>query len=207
MRVSDSRRLLFVHVQKTGGASMHHILGKHIPDLRGVAGTSDRHAPLRKILRLEPELTDYWIFGFVRNPWARLVSWWAMLERVSERAAQGQPTAVRMMSNIKFIAGASQYPDFETFIHRGPEEWTRLRVPQIDYLQTKTRKADFIGRTERYEEDTREILTRFDLPFPEELTRTNTSKHGHYRDYYTPATRDRVGEIFAADIEAFDYTF
>jgi hypothetical protein len=31
--------------------------------------------------------------------------------------------------------------------------------------------------------------------------------YGSYRDYYTPATRDRVGQVFAADIDTYGYQF
>ncbi|MCW2764696.1 MAG: Sulfotransferase family protein, partial [Nocardioides sp.] len=45
-----------------------------------VRHVAKRHSPLELILAREPELTQYWIFGFVRNPWDRMVSWWSMIE-------------------------------------------------------------------------------------------------------------------------------
>ena len=40
-----------------------------------------------------------------------------------------------------------------------------------------------------------------------EIPRRNTTSHGSYRDYYSPAARDRVGEVYAKDLEAFGYDF
>lgn len=76
MLISDRERILFVHVPKTGGSSIERLLRKNCPDHRTKTRTRalGRHAALRRILNEEPEIADYWIFGVVRNPWARMVS-------------------------------------------------------------------------------------------------------------------------------------
>ena len=78
MRISDSKRVVFVHLPKTGGASLEAVLDS-IPDSRGPK--KRRHDTLAQILETEPEVSSYWIFGFVRNPWARMLSWFRMVER------------------------------------------------------------------------------------------------------------------------------
>lgn len=65
MRVSDSNKILFVHNPKTAGASIETIFDRRMPDARRPYA---RHETLSAILTREPDLTDYWIFGFVRNP-------------------------------------------------------------------------------------------------------------------------------------------
>jgi hypothetical protein len=42
---------------------------------------------------------------------------------------------------------------------------------------------------------------------PAHVPHRNKSPHGGYRDYYSDATRDKVAEVYAADLEAFGYTF
>jgi hypothetical protein len=42
---------------------------------------------------------------------------------------------------------------------------------------------------------------------PEVPRRNETQKSRHWRDYYTDETRQRVGELFRADLEEFGYTF
>ena len=94
MRVSDSRRVLFVHVPKSGGSTLDALFDNQIEDARKVEGLA-RHSPLSRLLRAEPELEDYWSFGFVRNPWERMVSWWSMVAAVFERAESGVEQARR----------------------------------------------------------------------------------------------------------------
>lgn len=207
MIISDAHRLLFVHVQKTGGVTLTNMLKEQLPDVRSV---SRRHAPLTKILRKEPELVDYWTFGFVRNPWDRMVSWWAMISNWRDWS-QRSGTPIEDKWN-EMWRGASEYTSFEQFVTEGPESFANLRRNQIDYLHAElpkrgvSRRADFIGRTENLEADTAVVFEHFGLPF-ERAAHDNRSKRTGYRDYYTPATRDRVAEVFAKDIAEFGYDF
>jgi len=34
--VSDSRKVVFVHIQKTGGVTVNNLLREHIPDVRSI---------------------------------------------------------------------------------------------------------------------------------------------------------------------------
>ena len=86
MLISDSHRFLFVHVQKTGGSTIDNGLTAALGDVRRIPA-ANRHAPLDRLLQLEPGLADYWTAGFVRNPWARMLSWWRMMERFRDGAA------------------------------------------------------------------------------------------------------------------------
>ena len=52
---SDGQRVLFVHVQKTGGQSVEHVLRRHLPDVRKVTGLPGaKHATYRAALRAIP---------------------------------------------------------------------------------------------------------------------------------------------------------
>ncbi len=117
--ISDQHRMLFVHVQKTGGVSIDRMLRGHIDDFRSVAS---RHATLTRILKNEPELHAYWTFGFVRNPWTRMVSWWSMIEKWNKfnGPRSGKEHGDRRLN--PFWVAADSYGDFEEFIMRGPEE-------------------------------------------------------------------------------------
>lgn len=201
MLISDTHRLLFVHVQKTGGITMDRFLREQLPDARAV---SSRHATLGQILKENPELKTYWTFGFVRNPWARMVSWWSMIDQwkaFNEKQGRSLDEA-----GNEFWRGVAEYGDFEEFVMRGPDAFPRLRKPQLEYLNTSSRRADFIGRTESLAADAAAIVARFGLGSME-LGQHNRSKHGSYQDYYTDATRARIAEVFAKDIDAFGYDF
>ena len=197
MRVSPSHRLLFVHVPKTGGSSVEQLLDQRLADSTPM---SPRHAPLHNALKRSPELAGYWTFGFVRNPWARMVSWWSMVSQRPEDHPQ-------MATNELWQDVRAHAADFEQFVLEAPERHLRLRRPQVDYLtQRGGRHADFIGRTETLAADVRAMLARFELAGGE-VPHENASEHADYREYYTAKSRQHVAELFRSDIAAFGYDF
>jgi hypothetical protein len=209
MRVSDSNRVLFVHVPKTGGSTIDKIFDQQVPDARKVQGTP-RHTSYRQLLRIEPGLADYWSCGFVRNPWARMVSWWAMTVDMYDRAASGHEVARHKVENLTRVWGPlGEYrDDFSRFVMEGTANVPRLRVPQVKRLTAPDgRRVEFIGRVENFVHDVNVVREKVGLEPVEELPRANKSSHGHYSDYYDSQTRDRVAELYESDIEAFGYAF
>lgn len=207
MLISDTHRMVFVHVQKTGGVTVGQVLEETVPDVRRWPERGIKHATLAQLLDAEPELASYWTFSFVRNPWSRLVSWWAMVERFDELARQGVERAQARFDNNAFLRTSREYADFETFVMQGPDELARLRTPQLTYLTSDAKEIDFLGRTESFQADLRSVLDHLGLELPAELPHRNRSPHAHYTTYYSARSRDRVAELFASDIEAFGYQF
>lgn len=201
MIVSESARVLFVHVQKTGGTSIESLILDNVADARRDKSLrGDKHATLSTILAARPDYADYFIFGFVRNPWARMLSWHLMVQRRAK-------TPERVAPNPFWRGVAEGYPDFESFVMRAPDEFSRLRRPQLDYLRRGARRADFIGRTEQMDADVAAIAERLGLPEQPVVPHINRGKPRDYQDRYTPQMRDRVGELFASDVAEFGYTF
>ena len=205
MRVVDSEQVLFVHVPKTGGLTIQNVLESSGLEVRTLTGS--RHHTLSTILLEEPVLRDYWTFGFVRNPWTRMLSWWCMIRRARQRAAAGDPAMVLNFERRPVWRAVEDYPDFEAFVLRGTDEVAQLQLAQIDYLRDGSRRADFIGRTESIEEDVDVVRKRLGLPARLKVPHRNRTEHGHHRDYYTPAMRDRVAEVYRDDLVEFGYEF
>jgi hypothetical protein len=205
--ISDDRRFLFVHVQKTGGSTIDNSLTAALGDVRRIP-EAHRHAPLSDLLALEPELTSYWIVGFVRNPWARLLSWWRMMERFREGAQNGNERHITHLKRNKFVSAVlDAHPDFESFVLRATDEHPRLRMPQVDYLTSAGRRADFIGRQETLEDDLHQVYDQLQLPWSPLASVNISPGQLDYHDVYSPAGRKRVAELFEADLRAFDYEF
>ena len=208
MRVSDQHRLVFVHVQKTGGNTVRGLLNEALPDARNPHGVLPKHARLGGILKAEPALADYFIFGFVRNPWARMVSWWSMIQDAKSRADEGSPGAIERLRTNRFMrVVAATYPTFEDFVLRGPDELPRLGTPQVRYLTTPHRKADFVGRTENLRADVTTVFDRLGIQLGEVPRANASTPRGPYQDFYTDQTRLKVAMVFADDVTAFGYTF
>ncbi len=210
MMVSPGARVLFVHVQKTGGSTVDRILQEALSDAQRPRGyRRRRHPRLREVLRRHPDLADYWIFGFVRNPWDRLYSWHSMILRRGEEAAAGdEGVAGQIAHNRLWRPVLADYRDFERFVLEGLHELPWVGWPQLSYLRTRSRRADFIGRQERFDDDMRVVLERLGVDWPGEMPWQNAAGDGReYRDAYTPAMRDRIADVFAPDIREFDYAF
>jgi Sulfotransferase family len=207
MLISDSHQFLFVHVQKTGGSTIDNGLTAALGDVRRIA-EAHRHATLGQLLELEPGLASYWTVGFVRNPWARLLSWWRMMERFREGAASGNERHITHLKRNRFVSSVlASHRDFESFVLRATDEHPRLRQPQVEYLTTPARRADFIGRQETLEADLHTVYVHLGLEWKPLASVNMDPGRPDYHDAYTPATRQRVAELFAADLRAFGYEF
>jgi hypothetical protein len=209
MRVSDSHRVLFVHIPKTGGSTIDAIFDREIEDGRRIPNRQ-RHAAYRRLVQAEPQFREYWSCGFVRNPWARMVSRWTMGGEVFSRAEAGFEKAQNhLQSNPEHWAPFGEYrDDFRRFVLEGTVEVKRFGQPQIRWLTKRGGGlVDFVGKVENFVEDVNVVREHLGLePVPEQ-PRRNKSTHGHYSEYYDDDTRTRVAEVFADDIEAFGYTF
>jgi hypothetical protein len=207
--VSDQYRLVFVHVQKTGGNTVRGMLNDALPDARNPVLELPKHAHLGGILKAEPGLADYYVFGFVRNPWSRLVSWWSMIQDAKANADAGNEGAIERLRTNRFMRlVARSYVSFDEFVLRGPQDLPRLGTPQVRYLTTPQRRADFIGRTESLVADVATVFEHVGLPPVHEVPRANASTpRGPYQDFYTDATRRRVADVYAEDVASFGYTF
>ena len=209
MRVSDSHRVLFVHVPKTGGSSVEAMFARRVDDSRVVEGRK-RHASYQWLLAAEPGLDAYWSFGFVRNPWARMVSWWSMVSGVFERAERGDEKArskIEKYPNAWLPEGEFRH-DFDRFVLEGTEKVSKLGTPQsVTLARADGRLVDFVGRTENFDDDLNTVRDKLGLERRDQSPRRNQSSHGHYHEYYNDETRAKVAEVFARDIELFGYTY
>ena len=199
MFVSDSRKVVFVHIQKTGGVTVHELLRGRIPDLRNILA---RHEFARRGMAELDDWDEYFKFAFARNPWDRLVSWYTMV------------TTFDKAGNELWRYVHDNSSTFEEFIHNctGEVEIRKgvcysFAYNQLDYVKTSTEHAlDFIWPAENLDEDIQEVFRRIGLEL-ETVPHRNRSGHRHYSTFYTPETEMIVRERFKKDIEYFGYEF
>jgi Sulfotransferase family len=200
--IIHSKRLIFVHVQKTGGNSIASALGEH-PDC------PEKHflaRDLRECYGINV-WKDHFKFAFVRNPWDRLVSWWSMINGHRKIYDSGIPL------NKFHSLVLSRSTTFEEFLDCD-EEIVDIDGPkwiyrnQIDYLTDISGRliVDFVGRFESIQQDF-EAVTKKALGQSYTLPHLNGSTHHHYSEYYNCSRAKKVEARFARDIAAFGYTF
>jgi hypothetical protein len=201
--------VVFVHVPKTGGSTVEAMFARRVEDARKVEGHR-RHATYQWLLETEPELGAYWSFGFVRNPWARMVSWWSMVSGVFAKADQGDENAKRKIETYPkaWLPEGEFRDDFDRFVLEGTEKVAKVGRPQcVTLARADGRLVDFVGRTENFDHDLNIVRSKLGLEPRETQPHRNKSTHGHYHDYYNDHTRAKVAEVFARDIELFDYSY
>lgn len=200
MWVSDDHRFCFIHVQKTGGQSIRRLLKDRLPDFASLGGTHDTAVRGRHLLG-PATFDDYTSAAFVRNPWDRLVSWYAMI-------AQSD----RDLKMHHYVHDNSH--DFPSFVrnctatihdHDGEKSFTRN---QVDYLVDADGRmlVDFVGRFETLDHDATRLFRSIGL-LDARLPHVNATTHGHYSASYTDDLADVVARRFTRDIEHFGYEF
>jgi hypothetical protein len=211
--ISHQHKCIFVQVPKTGSTSIRAILGKPIrPHLNlweiktlmesywsARGGRKNRileclYPLLSRERRKEigqQQFDSYFKFGFVRNPWDRVVSLYERKEALELR------TKMSFEQFVDWIQYSSS-----TCVHSSPHRY------QLDWFVDPNGKilADFIGRFERLEEDWAFVAGKLGISAMLPHSRANLRAR-HYTEYYTERTRRLIGEKFKIDIETFDYRF
>jgi sulfotransferase famil protein len=189
---------IFVHIPRTAGTSF-----------ALAAGPPKQHVPLSRYAVCDPTaFSDYFKFCFVRNPWDRALSAYSIMN--AAKADKRWPDG-RLWSR-KYL---SDYPTFEGFVLALQDRTVRAPImaypqfrPQLDWLtlprSTKV-EIDFVGRFETLTEDYSIVARRLGLYEP--LPTGNASEHQPYREAYSTKMRAIVADLYAADIDAFDYSF
>ncbi|WP_257933238.1 sulfotransferase [Campylobacter lari] len=192
----DKYKCIFIHVPKVAGSSIERVIYQTDRWLVGHVKASD-------YVKLDRDkFESYFSFGFVRNPYDRMVSAYHYLRRgggnlVDETWAK---------ENIY------KYNSFEEFVLNLQNNDERIKilswmhfVPQYKYLcdNDKNILVNFIGKFEKLDEDFKKILNI--LKRKDNLVHVNKSQHGDYKDYYNYKTHKIIREIYKNDFEIFDY--
>ncbi|WP_210438291.1 sulfotransferase family protein [Nocardioides xinjiangensis] len=127
---------------------------------------------------------DYFTFAIERNPWDAVVSlyFWKYKDR-------------------------AELPDFESYVR---EIWIEQLANNRRLYRIRGKMAlDRVLRYENLDAELEEVWDHLGLPGRPDLPRAkgNARPAGHYRELYTPASRERVATVFADTIEAFGYEF
>lgn len=216
MLLSRRYQFLFIHIAKTGGTSVRSALQRYrwrdpyyLPQwiaskMSGATGHSlgiklPRHCKVITAQEMLPRevFEGLFKFAFVRNPWDLQVSSYHHIKRERPQLLQGDES-------------------FADFLHRklDPELPWQYHIstsitPQLHYLVDLNGEqiVDYVGRYESLQADFDKCCERIGLPKRSLAHRRRATERSDYRDYYDDRTNALVARHFAADIEAFGYTF
>lgn len=195
-------RFIFVHIPKTAGNSVRAAFMPYARNPNPLARAIARHAPAlvsRGGLHAHSTARDYrdrmgrafgehFVFSFVRNPFAWLVSGYHFVRQKPQHKYHD------------LVSGM----DFEAFVARRcalAAEGYR----QSDYLcdEAGALLVDHVGRVETIAEDIATLNAR--LGTEAVVHHVNRSRHEPVASHFTPETIARVTEAFAEDFERFGY--
>jgi hypothetical protein len=133
---------------------------------------------------------SYYKFGFVRNPYKRLVSYYFHLNK---NIPNFKPTKEGF---LKFA---------RSFNPKGKRKY----ILQYDYFVGLNGKInfDFIGKLENFDEDIKQIEKVINFKWKKLPYKNKTSYPTDYRNYYNDESYKLVTKKFKKDIEYFNYKF
>jgi hypothetical protein len=145
----------------------------------------------RRVAIGQKQFETYFKFGFVRNPWDRVVS---LYERTEAQQMKDRMTFEEFVDWIQYSSS--------TCIHSSPHRY------QLDWFVDPDGRvlADFIGRFERLEEDWAFVARKLGITEALPHRRLN-ARARHYTEYYSARTREIIAVKFKVDIEKFGYEF
>ncbi|MFG5086309.1 sulfotransferase family protein [Campylobacter lari] len=192
----DKYKCIFIHVPKVAGSSIERVIYQTDRWLVGHVKASD-------YVKLDRnKFENYFSFGFVRNPYDRVVSAYHYL-----RSGGGN-----LVDETWAKENIYKYNSFEEFVLNLQNNDEQIKIlnwmhfiPQHKYLcdDEKSILVNFVGKFENLEEDFKTILKV--LNRKEKLIHINKSNHTNYKNYYNDAMYKIVREIYRNDFEVFDY--
>ena len=161
---------IFVHVYRTGGSSIERTFG-------GTTNGMPTHTKLETI----PNWEQYFSFGFVRNPWDRLVSSYMYL--TTRKKFKGTfPEHVRQFT-VGDLRTSKQYAQYNML-----------------------KNCSYIGRFEHLRDDFNEACKLIGIPTIQ-LPHVWKTNHKPYTEMYTDELKGIVGGAMSGDIAMFGVDF
>jgi|APSaa5957512493_1039668.scaffolds.fasta_scaffold53507_2 chondroitin 4-sulfotransferase 11 len=198
--ISHKHKFIFVHPNKCGGNSIEYFFQGYLEVDHRMLSEYQKEYP--------EEYKNYFKFGFVRNPYERLVS-------VYHGRTQGKLVTVDLelskysfSESVKLLEdGVMRYCVPLLASHLLGCKCEPIPCNRPWYLdEVQKIGLDFIGRCEHFQSDFNTICDKIGIP-GQQLPHENASKHKHYTEYYDEETKQIVAEKYAKDIEYFGYRF
>ncbi len=182
--LNRAQKWAYIHIPKTGGTSLTNILNK-------IGGTET--IAVHDSIRALDNVSKFFIFTIVRNPYTRMVS--AYLHRLRK-------------NEFKY--------DFQTFLKTYNENHLDI-LPQSYYInagKTEDKQVSYIARYENYEDEIKKLLNKLNhnskIPHlnknPIYDKHPNLKQEKYYNTFYTEDwMKNIIKERYESDFKIFNY--
>jgi len=172
--INEELKFVFVHVPKTAGQAIH----------RSLPRARKNPWPTHTILA-DIEKGDKFAFGFVRNPWGRLVSLYHFMVQKSVVRDFNQEEIIRKGFKRSVMEVSMSGQQDATYWLNG---------------------CDYVGRFENLQSDFDVICNKLNFK-KRQVGKLNASIHKDYREYYDQETIDFVARMHKKTIDQYGYDF
>lgn len=214
--ISHDYRCIFVHIPKTGGASIENALWPTTADrtedlLWGgfnreygnayqTGGLQHLHASTIKEIIGQQIYEEYLTFSMVRNPWDKAVSQYLYMQH---------------RSDLRTYLGMSPSTDFKSYLALLDKKTHVQWEPQTRFILDNNGEplVDNVARFESYSRSINKIFNQLRVKkrmfglLPRKLLHLNQSQRSHYSQYYDSESVDMVSHLYLDDIRYFNYEF
>lgn len=190
--INIDKKFIFIHIPKTAG--------KSIEQVSKTTGNKKikRHNNIDLVLKKHPEAKEYFCFTCVRNPWSRLTSLYFYVFKQAKRKNQ--------IDNLKLLNKGFEYFLQSDYFQNEQDWFDHLSTNQIEWIQSDSKKCDYIIKFENIKQDW--TIVSKNLNLPAKLPITNKSKNPKdYKSMYNDTSKKLVANKFQQDIDIFKYTF
>ena len=191
--ISHQKKFIFVHINCCAGTSIEQALGRwgqrKPKDRPGILPKFSQHATIDEYLKAYPESKDYYKFAVVRNPWARMATYYATHHRYHHHDFRDWVRVLGELDNEKTLYDhARMYASCASWLSR------ENRIEMDAVIKFENLKPEFDTIIERLE------IKTF-------LPHLNQSTRAHYSGFYDDQAIEIVAKRFRRDIELFEYRF
>jgi len=206
MLISHKHKFVFIHISKNAGTSISKVLSPY-SEIKATNLHKRKYALYRQHTTASQLKTifenhgwdwnEYFSFGIVRNPWARIVSKYEFWKQTANNEKKSN-----------FWDFCKRVTDqCGTFSELLSSKYPYNQPSQSDFIyESANLLVNFVGRYENLEQDFDKICERIGVPRMQ-LPVLHKTYHNPYCDYYTDKTQKIIAEKYAEDIENFKYKF
>ena len=189
MLICHKHEFIFIHVHRTGGTSIMNLLKRELgTDVTEISEHGNVNSSERILIEENP---DYKIIGMVRNPWDRILSWYALINKWNDFTIEESRGEFQKFIELKLAAK----PD-DPYFHYN----------QLDYFPSINNKRISLYRFEDFEEETKKMFELLDLDLGI-IPHTNRTETKNYQDYYSSESKELVSNMCKRDISYFNFLF
>jgi hypothetical protein len=197
-RLNKTPSLLYIHIPKTAGQSIHQALGQK----------NGPHIPLRR-RKINP---SHIIFTTVRNPYDRALSlfhWFRQLHLDPQKKRNPHNAAMNLLAT-----GCEDANEFWTRFCRNTDllhyqrRYTPMLATQLSFLVRKkgtgriAQRINHILRFEHLDKDWTTLATTHNLP---PLPHINKSLHAPWQEALTDECKKTIATIYQRDFQTLGY--